>query len=108
MVLPLIPVAIGAFELVTLAAAAIVGVWALSPQGQKARRVTGQALSEALSKPRSVAVPIAPSIPQTCAKPKCDDKCGPLLEQIYKVCNELVKRIADMEVDKFHLYEIIC
>ena len=106
MALPLIPVAIGAYELLMLAVAAVATGWALSPKGQEAGRATARALSEALSRPRSVPVPIAPSIPQTCQQTKCDDRCGPLLQRINSAMVELSRRIAEMEVDKYHLYDI--
>jgi hypothetical protein len=101
-----IPVAIGAFELVGLAAVTIAGLWAASPQGQKAGRAGAQALSQALSKPQSIAVPIAPSIPRTCSEPNCDDRCGPLLAKIHQVMGQIRERIAAMEVDKYNLYRI--
>jgi hypothetical protein len=104
MAVPLI--AIGVYELAMLAAAGIAAGWAASRPGREATRKAAQALSEALSRPKSVPVPIAPSIPRTCPPAKCDDKCGPLLQRINRVMAEVQRRIAEMEVDKYHLYDI--
>jgi len=105
MPLPLaIPIAIGAYELAALAAAAVAAAWLASPPGQEASRKTAQALSEALSKPKSVPIPLAPAIPRTCPRTECDDKCGPLLAKINKVMAELRRRITDMEIDEYNLY----
>lgn len=108
MPLPLaIPVAIGAYELAALAVAAIAAVWVASPQGREASRSAAKALSEALSRPKAVPIPLSPSLPRKCSDTKdCEDRCGPITAQIIKVMAELTGRILDLEADKFGLYGI--
>ncbi len=102
-----VPAAVGIYELAALAAASITALWLASPQGRQATTAAANQLSEALSRPRSEPMPLAPSIPRACPRERdSEDKCGPLIQRIYRVMAELRRRIAEMEVDRYNLYEI--